>query len=120
MDVPHKAIGFFTDLLRELKTENWNFLASQILLESATCYKAMNDSISYTKTCASIACCIDLDMDIRLAHFEEHVNSLAEIATSLDGDNSSEAQNCKFVVLEDHFRFVAVAVRNEGQIIQVM
>lgn len=119
MGEPHKAIGFFTDLLRELKTENWNFLASQILLESTNCYKAMNDMISYTKTCASIACCLDLDIETRLAHFDEHIDSLTAIADPLVGDGTPDGQNCKFVVLEDHFKFVDVVVRNTEQIIQV-
>lgn len=120
MDAPHKAISFFTDLLRELKTENWNFLASQILLESAKCYQAMDDTISYTKTCASIACCLDLDMNVRLLHFDEHVNSLATIADDMMSNHSEmlEVQN-KFVVLEDHFRFVQILVQNKEQIIQV-
>lgn len=119
MDMPHKAISFFTDLLRELKTENWNFLASQILLESAKCYESMGDMISYTKTCASVACCLDLDINTRLTHFEEHVKSLAAITDDLEENESAETQN-KFVMLEDHFRFEEIVVRNTGQIVQVL
>lgn len=56
LDEPHKAIVFFTDLLRELKTEKWSALASQTLLELANCYKKMNDSLSYTKVAGQISC----------------------------------------------------------------
>lgn len=47
LNEPHKAIVFFTDLLRELKSENWSYLASQTLLELASCYKKMDDIVRY-------------------------------------------------------------------------
>lgn len=119
MSEPQKAIGFYIDLLRELKTENWSFLASQTLLELANCYKSMNDTISYTKTCAAISCCLDLDMDTRIAHFDEHITSLATIANTLDVDELADSPNNKFAILEDHFKFILVTVMNQGQIIQV-
>lgn len=43
--MPNKAINLFTDLLRELKAENWTYLASQTLLELANCYKKMDDLV---------------------------------------------------------------------------
>jgi trafficking protein particle complex subunit 10 len=45
LNEPHKAVVFFTDLLRELKSENWHYLASQTLLELASCYRKMDDHL---------------------------------------------------------------------------
>lgn len=120
MSEPHKAVGFYTDLLRELKTENWCFLASQTLLELAKCYSAMNDTISYAKTCAAVACCLDIDTETRIAHFEEYLKSLNTIANPSDAEGVKNSQENKFVVLEDHFKVVAISVINKGQIIQVI
>lgn len=47
LNEPHKAVVFFIDLLREFKTENWNCLVSQTLLELANCYRKMDDRLRY-------------------------------------------------------------------------
>lgn len=120
MSEPHKAVGFYTDLLRELKTENWCFIASQTLLELASCYSAMNDTLSYTKTCAAVACCLDIDIDTRISHFDEYFNSLNTIAGALDAAEANQSQDNKFAVLEDHFKVISIEIKNKGQIVQVI
>lgn len=84
---PNKAVVFFTDLLRELKTENWTYLASQTLLEMASCYRKMNDIISYVKTCSAISCCLDLENLVRLFYFDEFLNSLKLIVINPNTNN---------------------------------
>lgn len=79
LNEPHKAIVFFLDLLRELKAEKWNSLASQTLLELANCYKKLNDSLNYTKTCAAISCCVDLEILVRTFYFDDFLKSLKNV-----------------------------------------
>ncbi|KAL5273329.1 TRAPPC10 family protein [Megaselia abdita] len=109
LNEPHKAVVFFTDLLRELKSENWNCLASQTLLELANCYRKMEDKISYTKTCSAISCCLDLEMLVRTFYFDEFLKSMKV----LEEDESS-----KLCVLEDYFKILDVVVLNKEPIIQ--
>lgn len=134
---PNKAVGFFTDLLRELKSENWNFLSSQTLLELANCYRKMNDFVAYTKTCAAISCCIDLEILVRTFYFDEFLVSLKSIQlipTKIDDEKSNDnddnnddsvtnddalKQNM-FATLDDHFQVIDIDVKrqNDEQIIQ--
>jgi len=113
LDEPQKAIVFFTDLLRELKAETWNALASQTLLELANCYKKMNDSLSYTKVCGAISCCVDLEILVRTFYFDEFLKSLKSIQNVL----SAKGHN-SFVTLEDHFKLIDINLSNESPIIQ--
>lgn len=109
LNEPHKAVVFFTDLLRELKTENWNCLASQTLLELANCYRKMGDKVTYTKTCSAISCCLDLEMLVRTFYFDEFSKSMKV----LEEDDAS-----KLCVLEDYFKILDVTVLNKDPIIQ--
>lgn len=115
LDEPQKAIVFFTDLLRELKNEKWSPLSSQTLLELANCYKKMNDSLSYTKVCASISCCVDLETLVRTFYFDEFLKSLKNIQSLL---NVSETSSNNYVSLEDHFAVVDAHLFNKSPIIQ--
>uniref|UniRef100_W8BQL7 Trafficking protein particle complex subunit 10 n=2 Tax=Ceratitis capitata TaxID=7213 RepID=W8BQL7_CERCA len=116
LNEPHKAVGFFTDLLRELKAENWHALSSQTLLELANCYRKMGDSLAYTKTCSSISCCQELEMLVRSFYFDEFLKSVKTLTTSLSAQPSLE--NANYCVLEDHFRICDIIVLNEEPIIQ--
>ncbi|XP_034486266.1 trafficking protein particle complex subunit 10 isoform X2 [Drosophila innubila] len=116
LNEPHKAVGFFTDLLRELKAENWHTLSSQTLLELANCYRKMGDSLAYTKTCSSISCCAELETLVRTFYFDEFLKSLKTLNTTLSAQSSME--NANYCVLEDHFRIVDIEVLNSNPIIQ--
>lgn len=116
LNEPQKAIVFFTDLLRELKNEKWSPLSSQTLLELANCYKKMNDSLSYTKVCASISCCPDLETLVRTFYFDEFLKSLKNIQNLLTDTATTSPNN--FVALEDHFAIVELHLFNKSPIIQ--
>ncbi|XP_017134492.1 trafficking protein particle complex subunit 10 isoform X2 [Drosophila elegans] len=116
LNEPHKAVGFFTDLLRELKAENWHMLSSQTLLELANCYRKMGDSLAYTKTCSSISCCAELETLVRTFYFDEFLKSLKTLKTTLSAQPSME--NANFCVLEDHFRVLDIEVVTPKPIIQ--
>ncbi|XP_037948479.1 trafficking protein particle complex subunit 10 [Teleopsis dalmanni] len=116
LNEPHKAVGFFTDLLRELKAENWYALSSQTLLELANCYRKMGDSLAYTKTCSSISCCQELEMLVRTFYYDEFLKSAKSLKSSLSAQPSLE--NANFCVLEDHFRICDIDVLNAKSIIQ--
>lgn len=103
LNEPQKAIVFFLDLLRELKAEKWNSLASQTLLELANCYKKLDDSINYTKTCAAISCCVDLEMLVRTFYFDEYLKSLKNIKPE-----AFTTSNTNLVSLEDHFKLLNI------------
>lgn len=115
LNEPQKAIVFFTDLLRELKTEKWSALASQTLLELANCYKKMDDSLSYTKVCAAISCCPDLETLVRTFYFDEFLKSLKSVQNDL---NVSEKTQNNYVALEDHFKIDDVHMFNATPAIQ--
>lgn len=115
LNEPQKAIVFFIDLLRELKTEKWSALASQTLLELANCYKKMDDSLSYTKVCAAISCCHDLETLVRTFYFDEFLKSLKVIQSVL---NVSEKGQNNYVALEDHFKIMDIHLFNTSPIIQ--
>ncbi|XP_030375969.1 trafficking protein particle complex subunit 10 [Scaptodrosophila lebanonensis] len=116
LNEPHKAVGFFTDLLRELKAENWHSLSSQTLLELANCYRKMGDSLAYTKICSSISCCAELEILVRTFYFDEFLKSLKTLKTTLSAQPSME--NANYCVLEDHFRILDIEVLNKKPIIQ--
>lgn len=115
LNEPQKAIVFFTDLLRELKNEKWSALSSQTLLELANCYKKMDDSLSYTKVCAAISCCVDLETLVRTFYFYEFTKSLKDIQALL---NDKEKVQNNFVVLEDHFNVIDAHLYSKSPIIQ--
>ena len=115
LNEPQKAIVFFTDLLRELKTEKWSALASQTLLELANCYKKMNDALSYTKVCAAISCCPDLETLVRTFYFDEFLKSLKNVQHFL---NVSEKNQNNYVALGDHFKIDDVHLYNKSPVIQ--
>ncbi|XP_070498510.1 trafficking protein particle complex subunit 10 [Chironomus tepperi] len=115
LNEPHKAIVFFTDLLRELKSEKWNALASQTLLELANCYKKLDDSLSYTKVCAAISCCVDLEILVRTFYFDDFLKSLKSIQPIL---TQSDKESNNFIQLEDHFKVIDVHLVNSSPIIQ--
>lgn len=115
LNEPQKAIVFFIDLLRELKKEKWSALASQTLLELANCYKKMDDSLSYTKICAAISCCHDLETLVRTFYFDEFLKSLKIVQSIL---NVSEKSQNNYVALEDHFKIVDIQLFNKSPVIQ--
>ena len=114
LNEPQKAVVFFTDLLRELKSENWTFLASQTLLELASCYRKMDDVVNYTKTCSAISCCLDLEILVRTFYFDEFLKSLKKLKDLRSVD--IDALNV-FASSEDHFKILAICI-TETQIIQ--
>ncbi|XP_065365751.1 trafficking protein particle complex subunit 10 [Calliphora vicina] len=116
LNEPHKAVGFFTDLLRELKAENWPALCSQTLLELSNCYRKMGDAMAYTKTCSAISCCPELETLVRSFYFDEFLKSLKSLKSALSAQPSLE--NANFCVLEDHFRILHIQVLNDKPIIQ--
>ncbi|XP_065074788.1 trafficking protein particle complex subunit 10 [Ochlerotatus camptorhynchus] len=107
LDEPQKAVVFFTDLLRELKSENWHHLSSQTLLELASCYKKMDDCVNYTKTCSAISCCLDLEMMVRTFYFDEFVKSLKKLKELRNVD--IDALNV-ITVLDDHFKIIDINI----------
>lgn len=119
---PNKAVTFFTDLMRELRAENWNYLASQTLLELANCYRKMDDMDLYTKTCAAIACSSQLEHLVRCYYFDEFVKSINSIRSKLDIiDLEGRSHSDCITQLEDHFNVLDICVSNpmDGPIIQV-
>ncbi|KXJ68771.1 hypothetical protein RP20_CCG001772 [Aedes albopictus] len=108
LNEPQKAVVFFTDLLRELKTENWHHLASQTLLELASCYRKMDDCVSYTKTCSAIACSLDLEMMVRTFYFDEFAKSLKTLKELRNVD--IDALNV-MTTLEDHFKILDISIQ---------
>lgn len=118
---PNKAVGFFTDLMRELKRENWHYLASQTLLELANCYRKMDDMLAYTKTCAAISCSTELEILVRRYYFDEFVKSIKVLGSKLnvaDANNTDTNQSPNMTSLEDHFKVVDIQLDHKGQIIQ--
>ncbi|XP_055699256.1 trafficking protein particle complex subunit 10 isoform X2 [Phlebotomus papatasi] len=113
LNEPNKAVIFFTDLLRELKSENWNYLVSQTLLELASCYRKMDDITSYTKVCASISCCLDLETLVRTFYYDEFLKSLK----SRDATDANQTNAC-VALLDDHFKIADLKLINESPIIQ--
>lgn len=111
LDNPQTAINFFKEQMRELKAEQWNFLASQSLLELASCYKKMEDQLNYTKTCGAISCCVELEILVRYYYFEEYLKSLKQLANGID-----PASNV--CPLEDHFRVQSVKLLSGTTIVQ--
>ncbi|XP_053670103.1 trafficking protein particle complex subunit 10 [Anopheles nili] len=107
LNEPQKAVNFFTDVLRELKNENWHYLASQTLLDLASCYRKMEDNVNYTKTCSTIACCHDLELLVRTFYFDEFMKSLKTLQSIRNVDIN--ALNV-ISTLEDHFSVVNVVL----------
>lgn len=119
---PNKAVTFFTDLMRELRAENWNYLASQTLLELANCYRKMDDMTAYTKTCAAIACSQQMEILVRRHYFDEFIKSINSVRAKLDIlDLEGNSQSDCITQLEDHFQVLDVCVSQpmNGPIIQV-
>lgn len=116
---PNKAVTFFTDLMRELKAENWNYLASQTLLELANCYRKMDDMTAYTKICAAIACSQQLENLVRRYYFDEFIKSINSVRSKLDIIDIEGQQNDCITTLEDHFQIRDIRVAQNGPIIQV-
>lgn len=116
---PNKAVTFFTDLMRELKSENWDYLASQTLLELANCYRKMNHLTAYTKTCAAISCSMHMEELVRRYYFDEFNKSVKHLSSKLTVDNSDVKENDCIASLEDHFKVVDIVVTSSGPIIQV-
>lgn len=120
---PNKAVTFFTDLMRELRTENWNSLASRhTLLELANCYRKMDDMVTYTKTCAAISCSQQLEHLVRCYYFDEFIKSITSVRSKLDIiDLEGQGQSDCIAQLEDHFHVLDICVSNpmDGPIIQV-
>uniref|UniRef100_A0A182T8Z2 Trafficking protein particle complex subunit 11 domain-containing protein n=1 Tax=Anopheles maculatus TaxID=74869 RepID=A0A182T8Z2_9DIPT len=104
---PQKAVNFFTDVLRELKSENWHYLASQTLLDLASCYRKMEDNVNYTKTCSTIACCQDLELLVRTFYFDEFTKSLKTLQSVRNMDINALSV---ISTLEDHFQVVNVVL----------
>uniref|UniRef100_A0A182Y4P7 Foie-gras_1 domain-containing protein n=1 Tax=Anopheles stephensi TaxID=30069 RepID=A0A182Y4P7_ANOST len=107
LNEPQKAVNFFTDVLRELKSENWHYLASQTLLDLASCYRKMEDNVNYTKTCSTIACCQDLELLVRTFYFDEFTKSLKTLQTVRNMDINALSV---ISTLEDHFQVVNVSL----------
>lgn len=115
---PNKAVTFFTDLMRELKAENWNYLASQALLELANCYRKMNHIIAYTRTCSAIACSSQLEIMVRKYYFDEFAKSIKQIGPALSGSNK-EANDLECITpFEDHFEAIHILIVQTAPIIQ--
>lgn len=135
LNEPQKAVSFFTDLLRELKMENWNYLASQTLLELASCYRKMNDSVLYTKTCAAISCCTDLEILVRTFYFDEFLvalktmkqlpkhtagdTTLSVVAIATAEDTDVVVPQTVLATLEDHFKLISIELLGAVDIVQV-
>lgn len=120
---PQKAVSFFVDLMRELKSENWNFLASQTLLELASCYSKMGDVVAYTKTCAAISCSLELEMLVRRYYFDEFMKSIKNVESQAESNEKSAQPDgnpsTHLAPLEDHFKILNIRINHPGQIIQV-
>lgn len=115
---PNKAVSFFTDLMRELKAENWSHLASQTLLELANCYRKMNHTIAYTKTCAAIACSSKLEPMVRKYYFDEFIKSI-QLTGVIKSVSDKEGNEMEYIApLEDHFRVVHIFIAQSAPIIQ--
>lgn len=112
LNEPQQAIPFFTDQMRELKAEGWNFLASQSLLELASCNKKDN-LLSYTKTCGTISCCVELEILVRYYYFEEYLKSLKVLKEQPAGEILPH-----LCPVEDHFKVDSVKVISATPIIQ--
>lgn len=116
LNEPQQAIVFFNDQMRELKSEQWNFLASQSLLELASCYKKMENKLMYTKTCGAISCCVELEILVRYYYFEEYLKSLKELRKEPPSERDESELGPHVCPLEDHFKVLTVKlVSEEGE-----
>lgn len=73
----------------------------------------MDDKINYTKTCAGISCCHELENLVRAFYFDEFLKSLKGIQTLIKEDKS---QN--IAILEDHFKVVDLRLTSSNPVIQ--
>lgn len=116
LNEPQQAIVFFSDHMRELKSEQWNFLASQSLLELASCYKKMDNLLSYTKTCGAISCCVELEILVRYYYFEEYLKSLKLLKQATKNDDADTTS--RLCSLEEHCKVIDIKLLSEPTIIQ--
>lgn len=115
LNEPQQAIVFFNDQMRELKSEQWNFLASQSLLELASCYKKMGNLLNYTRTCGAISCCVELEILVRYYYFEEYLKSLKQLTETGTKDQDESPHVCP---LEEHFKLLNVKLLSDSTIVQ--
>lgn len=120
LNEPQKAVVFYTDILRELKMENWGFLLGKVLLKLVGCYKKTDDKVNYAKTCAAIACSMDLEILDRMKHFDEFLRMLDKgLAPNELTPESVEAGNQTVMSpFEDHFKIVDVHLETESPVVQ--
>lgn len=115
LNEPQQAIVFFNDQMRELRAEQWNFLASQSLLELASCYKKMDNVLGYTKTCGAISCSVELEILLRYFYFEEYLKCIKQLKSNPGTISEGLPHVCP---LEDHFKVHDVRILSEAIIIQ--
>lgn len=117
LNEPQKAVVFYTDILRDLKVENWSFLAGNILLKLVSCYKKIGDQVNYAKTCAATSCCPELDIIERMTHFDEFLKLLQKgiHPNELEAETGSQSMTCS---LEDHFKIIEMHLETPTPIIQ--
>lgn len=120
LNEPQKAVVFYTDILRELKLENWGFLLGKVLLKLVVCYKKMDDKVNYAKTCAATACSMDLEILDRMKHFDEFLRLLDKgLAPNELTPESVEAGNQSVMApLEDHFKIIDVHLDCVSPVVQ--
>ncbi|XP_034253552.1 trafficking protein particle complex subunit 10 [Thrips palmi] len=100
-----KASTFLADALQMLEAEGWRAMAVETKQELVTCYLHTGDKEKYVKTCASLACCHELDHEKRTYYFNQMVEVLASISTEIPLlTNFSEA-----------FELLNVTVKTEKQ-----
>lgn len=115
LNEPQQAIVFFNDQMRELRAEQWNFLASQSLLELASCYKKMDNVLGYTKTCGAISCCVELEILVRYFYFEEYLKHIKQLKSNPLAIPEALPYMCP---LEEHFKVHGVKILSETSIVQ--
>ncbi|XP_065222101.1 trafficking protein particle complex subunit 10 isoform X2 [Planococcus citri] len=73
-----KASTFLTSVLCLYEIDEWPVLANEIRLKLLHCYKNMEETERYIKTCIAIICSPHFDVECRLSYFEEIKTLLQE------------------------------------------
>lgn len=80
----YQTASLFLDAaLRMLEVEGWRSLAVETRQELVVCYRHTDDKEKYVKTCASLACSHELDVERRMYYLNQMVEVLSSITTGL-------------------------------------
>ncbi|KAK3926180.1 Trafficking protein particle complex subunit 10 [Frankliniella fusca] len=102
----YQTASLFLDAaLRMLEVEGWRSLAVETRQELVLCYHHTEDKEKYVKTCASLACSHELDVEKRMHYLNQMVEVLSSITSGLP----------LVTQFTEAFEFLSVEVKKEKQ-----